>query len=105
MASACVSVRFSSTQRNSYPHISRHKAMQSEILSSKARTKGLSSAQSTSTPLARIESISFSKPLRSDEHTSELQSLMRTSYAAFCLKKINTKHQVRNAQLQEHCMQ
>src|SRR3546814_5407585 len=25
------------------------------------------------------------KPLRSDEHTSELQSLMRNSYAAFCL--------------------
>src|SRR3546814_5140955 len=25
---------------------------------------------------------------RSEEHTSELQSLMRTSYAAFCLKKI-----------------
>src|SRR3546814_7371673 len=24
---------------------------------------------------------------RSEEHTSELQSLMRTSYAAFCLKK------------------
>src|SRR3546814_3440825 len=29
--------------------------------------------------------------LRSEEHTSELQSLMRTSYAVFCLKKkINT---------------
>src|SRR3546814_2983119 len=26
---------------------------------------------------------------RSEEHTSELQSLMRTSYAAFCLKKQN----------------
>src|SRR3546814_3348069 len=26
---------------------------------------------------------------RSEEHTSELQSLMRTSYAAFCLKKKN----------------
>src|SRR3546814_3695108 len=26
-------------------------------------------------------------PLRSDEHTSELQSLMRISYAVFCLKK------------------
>src|SRR3546814_5597682 len=26
---------------------------------------------------------------RSDEHTSELQSLMRTSYAVFCLKKKN----------------
>src|SRR3546814_9700513 len=31
--------------------------------------------------------------LRSEEHTSELQSLMRISYAVFCLKKknINTK--------------
>src|SRR3546814_7251080 len=26
---------------------------------------------------------------RSEEHTSELQSLMRTSYAVFCLKKNN----------------
>src|SRR3546814_4136152 len=29
---------------------------------------------------------------RSEEHTSELQSLMRISYAVFCLKK-KTKHQ------------
>src|SRR3546814_10047833 len=29
---------------------------------------------------------------RSEEHTSELQSLMRTSYAVFCLKKKKTKH-------------
>src|SRR3546814_9383630 len=28
-----------------------------------------------------------SAPLRSEEHTSELQSLMRISYAVFCLKK------------------
>src|SRR3546814_8241765 len=27
------------------------------------------------------------KPMRSEEHTSELQSLMRISYAVFCLKK------------------
>src|SRR3546814_9754278 len=27
--------------------------------------------------------------LRSEEHTSELQSLMRISYAVFCLKKTN----------------
>src|SRR3546814_8720017 len=27
--------------------------------------------------------------VRSDEHTSELQSLMRNSYAGFCLKKKN----------------
>src|SRR3546814_9453555 len=32
-----------------------------------------------------------SKLLRSEEHTSELQSLMRLSYAVFCLKKTNTQ--------------
>src|SRR3546814_3613647 len=35
-------------------------------------------------PLVVEESESFG---RSEEHTSELQSLMRTSYAVFCLKK------------------
>src|SRR3546814_6954207 len=29
--------------------------------------------------------------MRSEEHTSELQSLMRISYAVFCLKKKNKK--------------
>src|SRR3546814_2048673 len=29
---------------------------------------------------------------RSEEHTSELQSLMRISYAVFCLKKTTTKY-------------
>src|SRR3546814_8848301 len=31
--------------------------------------------------------------VRSEEHTSELQSLMRISYAVFCLKKQNKKTQ------------
>src|SRR3546814_7146786 len=31
---------------------------------------------------------------RSEEHTSELQSLMRNSYAVFCLKKKNTSYQI-----------
>src|SRR3546814_10747969 len=36
---------------------------------------------------------SYSKTKRSEEHTSELQSLMRISYAVFCLKKkTNQKH-------------
>src|SRR3546814_1836837 len=34
---------------------------------------------------------------RSEEHTSELQSLMRISYAVFCLKK-KTKKQQNNSQ-------
>src|SRR3546814_4979565 len=32
-------------------------------------------------------SVSSSASMRSEEHTSELQSLMRISYAVFCLKK------------------
>src|SRR3546814_9385887 len=30
--------------------------------------------------------------IRSEEHTSELQSLMRSSYAVFCLKKTNRQY-------------
>src|SRR3546814_1957895 len=33
----------------------------------------------------------FAETRRSEEHTSELQSLMRISYAVFCLKKNNNK--------------
>src|SRR3546814_5818102 len=33
---------------------------------------------------------------RSEEHTSELQSLMRISYAVFCLKKKTNKEQKKN---------
>src|SRR3546814_9608465 len=32
------------------------------------------------------------KAIRSEEHTSELQSLMRISYAVFCLKKKKNNH-------------
>src|SRR3546814_4748006 len=35
----------------------------------------------------------WSRAVRSEEHTSELQSLMRISYAVFCLKKLNAMHQ------------
>src|SRR3546814_2758771 len=38
---------------------------------------------------------------RSEEHTSELQSLMRISYAVFCLKKKNTKNPKQN-QIPQH---
>src|SRR3546814_5614690 len=40
-----------------------------------------------------FERISLCSPCsRSEEHTSELQSLMRISYAVFCLKKKNNKN-------------
>src|SRR3546814_5554185 len=37
--------------------------------------------------------------VRSEEHTSELQSLMRISYAVFCLKKKNINNQSNNPHL------
>src|SRR3546814_2084504 len=43
---------------------------------------------------ARVDDVVFSQGYgnaeRSEEHTSELQSLMRISYAVFCLKKKKT---------------
>src|SRR3546814_5897179 len=35
----------------------------------------------------RLDTLQLGRELRSEEHTSELQSLMRISYAVFCLKK------------------
>src|SRR3546814_2014583 len=60
--------------------------------------------------VSRINSLAArmrAKRVRSEEHTSELQSLMRTSYAVFCLKKkksnqLNTKKQTLRQYLLKH---
>src|SRR3546814_2607360 len=52
------------------------------------RSKPSGNCQRHRYSLARIE--------RSEEHTSELQSLMRISYAVFCLKKKNKSIQYHN---------
>src|SRR3546814_2086449 len=45
---------------------------------------------------AMMEAVKDMAAGRSEEHTSELQSLMRTSYAVFCLKKkIETNIQIK----------
>src|SRR3546814_3654008 len=62
-------------------------------ISNKARSKGTN--QDASEQIARdwrdlqtmSECAHQKSHDRSEEHTSELQSLMRTSYAVFCLKK------------------
>src|SRR3546814_10594873 len=41
---------------------------------------------------SRSSGVTLVRPIRSEEHTSELQSLMRISYAVFCLKKKNKQH-------------
>src|SRR3546814_6374828 len=59
-------------------------------------------------PVKRLERVALRRapapsagkqgPLRSEEHTSELQSLMRISYAVFCLKKKTTQQNTTNQQ-------
>src|SRR3546814_5459507 len=41
--------------------------------------------------ITHLRSAGIDVRIRSEEHTSELQSLMRISYAVFCLKKKNIK--------------
>src|SRR3546814_5318183 len=48
----------------------------------------------SSQPCRAVPSIVASRSSRSEEHTSELQSLMRISYAVFCLKKKTTKNRI-----------
>src|SRR3546814_7848828 len=54
-------------------------------------TAGCSATQviSTCSPRGRT---AITRASRSEEHTSELQSLMRISYAVFCLKKKKQTH-------------
>src|SRR3546814_1643933 len=40
---------------------------------------------------------------RSEEHTSELQSLMRISYAVFCLKKKKSIKNIYNQRTRQYC--
>src|SRR3546814_10029553 len=57
-----------------------------------ARTGRLGFDQRRSMNSQREYIMAFYECVRSEEHTSELQSLMRISYAVFCLKKKNTRY-------------
>src|SRR3546814_9561221 len=70
------------------------------------RTQHYSEEEADTKMARRFMSINLAKPMetveqypfvlaawpRSEEHTSELQSLMRISYAVFCLKKKKNKY-------------
>src|SRR3546814_13008583 len=53
------------------------------------RTRGLGQrlVEAASADMKRVGVLRMFLFMRSEEHTSELQSLMRISYAVFCLKK------------------
>src|SRR3546814_4144826 len=70
----------------------RHKAGRSRARSrERARRKVLSAIRSCPTVSRRRSGPVPGRRRRSEEHTSELQSLMRISYAVFCLKKKKTQ--------------
>src|SRR3546814_9209126 len=52
--------------------------------SRKGKAASAGRVRRSAAPISRTQS---SAAVRSEEHTSELQSLMRISYAVFCLKK------------------
>src|SRR3546814_2988101 len=64
------------------------------ILNNRSVEPGGRNIRTLPSGLRRVEGLceyphagTFHRACRSEEHTSELQSLMRTSYAVFCLKK------------------
>src|SRR3546814_3143296 len=54
---------------------------------------------------SRLTPSAFRGTGRSEEHTSELQSLMRISYAVFCLKKKKNTHTPPPTQTHQHSIQ
>src|SRR3546814_1984662 len=50
-------------------------------------------AEASRKPVSAVAPMASGVPNRSEEHTSELQSLMSISYAVFCLKKKKNKKQ------------
>src|SRR3546814_5739049 len=57
---------------------------------SEFRHAPFANARSADGDIGTFTGVIDAKAARSEEHTSELQSLMRISYAVFCLQKTNT---------------
>src|SRR3546814_3914840 len=68
------------------------KAEKARSIMSDAPQRSMPRIASMVLPIARTLSRTVSQRSRSEEHTSELQSLMRNSYAVFCLKKKKKPH-------------
>src|SRR3546814_2169453 len=79
----------SAERRPAHPEVNLRFLFRSQLGASKWHSfRPINFATSHATP-GPISSAKPSSVKRSEEHTSELQSLMRISYAVFCLKKKN----------------
>src|SRR3546814_4731574 len=67
-------------------------AARSSSICAERRFSAAFPASTVSANLALAWVYSWAQNTRSEEHTSELQSLMRISYAVFCLKKKTNKY-------------
>src|SRR3546814_6541217 len=85
------------TERNSRQRIS---SAQARTILSKASLAGLNRTSQTWLRRSAGDSTIRQSRRRSEEHTSELQSLMRISYAVFCLKK---KKKVKTQLREKNC--
>src|SRR3546814_9117025 len=65
-------------------------------------TTGKASARTLRVSGRTVSAAGNRRWIRSEEHTSELQSLMRISYAVFCLKKKKHKQKYTNITLTKH---
>src|SRR3546814_9079648 len=78
------------TRRSTFPGTPKHKSGESGFSASlRSGRRGMRSERPLRNQTDKKRGHRFRCPLRSEEHTSELQSLMRISYAVFCLKKQN----------------
>src|SRR3546814_4775781 len=70
------------------PHIEQHGLAIGDIAAGRQRNEGQYGRACNQQHLAeQRDQVADADQERSEEHTSELQSLMRISYAVFCLKK------------------
>src|SRR3546814_3357516 len=87
-----------------FPYTTLFRSVNTNISSLNAQKNLAMSQSKLATAISRLSSgmrinsakddaagLAISTRFRSEEHTSELQSLMRISYAVFCLKKKKTK--------------
>src|SRR3546814_4602483 len=78
-------------RRKCQSHATRHGGTANPPTASRAALRIIVVGPATEFPKTNVAKASRPDMSRSEEHTSELQSLMRISYAVFCVKKKTTQ--------------
>src|SRR3546814_5680086 len=86
-----------------FPYTTLFRSHDESVRSARRSSRG---SQGAGAPGGRLAARGGGRQDRSEEHTSELQSLMRISYAVFCLKKKKSPitHQICSVNITSHCI-